>query len=354
MHVGLERFRSAVADRVKAKRLDHSEKRRGYGGQREGGDPHATPRPRLASCLDPEAQRNGERSRSTIERQAGSLYPRPDDSGDEGRPCRSVPCARGVLRVSLQPFFRHLGSKYLSGAYYPPPRFGTIIEPFAGGAGYATRYHRRKVILVERDPEVARVWRYLIGASAREILALPDLPEGGSLDDVRCSDDVRALISRNLNLATGPRKRFTAWRDAAHRNILWGPNLRARLAAQVERIRHWRVIEGDYTKAPDVEATWFVDPPYQKLKARMYAFDADALDFASLGAWCKARRGQVMVCEQAPAAWLPFRAFRETLAAHRGRQKSVWRSAEVIWTHDDEEKTNQVKPEAIERRRAAR
>jgi hypothetical protein len=256
--------------------------------------------------------------------------------------------------MSLNVFFRHLGSKYLTGAHYPPPLHDTIIEPFAGGAGYSVRYHRKRVILVERDPEVARVWRYLIGVSARELLALPDLPKGGTLDDVRCSADARALISRNLNRASGPTKRYSAWLEGNQHN-LWGPTLRARLAAQVEKIRHWRVIEGDYTLAPDIVASWFVDPPYQRMHTRMYAHDADRVDFTALGAWCKARRGQIVVCENERADWLPFRSFGNRMAAVRGGARdNDGFSREVIWTNDETQKEAPEQEQASQRRRAAR
>ncbi|MFL6862652.1 MAG: hypothetical protein ACJ8DZ_06610, partial [Allosphingosinicella sp.] len=58
---------------------------------------------------------------------------------------------------------------------YPAPRYNTIIEPFAGSAGYSLRYHERTVILYEIDPVVVAVWKYLIGVTPREILAIPDL-----------------------------------------------------------------------------------------------------------------------------------------------------------------------------------
>jgi hypothetical protein len=35
-------------------------------------------------------------------------------------------------------------------------------------------------------------------------------------------------------------------------------------AAQVGAIKHWTLIEGSYEAAPDEEATWYIDPPYQR------------------------------------------------------------------------------------------
>jgi hypothetical protein len=230
--------------------------------------------------------------------------------------------------MALNAFFSYFGGKSSLARYYPPPAHDTVIEPFAGAAGYATRYHRKRVILVEKDTRVAALWRYLIRVSARELLALPDLAEGGKVSDLRVSDEARLLIGYNVQFSAsgGPRNSLTTWSKGSA--SMWGPVLRARLAAQVEKIRHWRLIEGDYTCAPDVEATWHIDPPYEKMGA-YYRCGAKSIDFRALGRWCRARKGQVMVCENAGARWLPFRAFKSNAPSSN---KAA--SAEVIWTND--------------------
>lgn len=35
-----------------------------------------------------------------------------------------------------------------------------------------------------------------------------------------------------------------------------------RLVSQVDRIRHWTIIEGSWEQAPDVNAHWHIEPPY--------------------------------------------------------------------------------------------
>lgn len=99
----------------------------------------------------------------------------------------------------------------------------------------------------------------------------------------------------------------------------WGEYARARIAEQVPAIRHWKVIEGDYTAAPDVVATWFIDPPY--VGARHYV--ARVTDYAELGAWCRSRRGLSIVCEQGGADWLPFKRFRKAKSIARGSYREV-------------------------------
>src|SRR6185503_9139699 len=75
--------------------------------------------------------------------------------------------------MKLNRFFSFFGSKWKIGNRYPPPEHDTIIEPFAGSAGYATNYADRKVILFEANPIIYGVWSWLIKATPREILRLP-------------------------------------------------------------------------------------------------------------------------------------------------------------------------------------
>ena len=87
------------------------------------------------------------------------------------------------------------------------------------------------------------------------------------------------------------------------------------------------MFEGSYHEAPDVRATWFVDPPYVGAGTH-YRCSSKAIDFDHLGAWCVDRRGQVLVCENEGATWLPFAPFREIKAC--GGSGRTSRSAEVL------------------------
>ena len=211
----------------------------------------------------------------------------------------------------------------------------TIVEPFAGAAGYSVRHHTRRVLLVERDPLIAATWRYLIRVSPAELLSLPDLEHGQTTDDLALSAEARTLIGWWCNGGSAqPKKSLSKWARMQpgdpgwSSQLLWGPRVRLRLAGQVDEIRHWRISEGDWSTAPDIEATWFIDPPYVEA-GRYYRFGPDRIDFAALADWCRARRGQVVVCENTGATWLPFRPWRRTLASnalHGGKY-----SNEAIW-----------------------
>ena len=166
--------------------------------------------------------------------------------------------------MNMRPFWTYYGGKWRAAPRYPQPVYGTIIEPFAGAAGYSLRYQDRNVVLVEKNPKVAASWRYLLRVQASEVRALPLMQPGQTVDDLSVCDEARWLIGWWLNKgSTSPCKSPSAWMRAGdHKSSFWGEEVRERIASQVDRIRHWRLIEGDYTDAPDVEATWFVDPPY--------------------------------------------------------------------------------------------
>lgn len=109
----------------------------------------------------------------------------------------------------------------------------------------------------------------------------------------------------------------------------WGPGIRERLARQVCNIRHWSVVCGSYADL-DVsrDATWFVDPPYVDA-GRHYRHGSSGVDYGHLADWCRSLPGQVMVCENRGASWLPFEDFA-TIAGTNGSGRSG-RSHEVLW-----------------------
>lgn len=238
--------------------------------------------------------------------------------------------------MTLRPFFTYYGGKYRTTPHYPAPQHRTIVEPFAGSAGYAVRHADREVILVERDAKIAAVWRYLLQASPADVRALPLHGDGWQTTDnlTHLDHGARYLIGLWLNKGTAsPRKSPSRWmRDGLRPNSFWGEVIRERIASQVDAIRHWRLIEGDYSEAPDVEATWYIDPPYA-VAGGHYIAGSSGIDYTALASWSSGRRGQIMVCENAGADWLPFSPFADTKAtAGKGRTGI---SKEVIWTNSD-------------------
>jgi len=231
-----------------------------------------------------------------------------------------------------RPFIHRFGAKFRESGLYPPPRYSTIIEPFAGTAGYSCRYYDRRVILCDLDEKLVGAWRYLLRASASEILRIGDIPEGGTVADLGVCHEAQWLVGYWLERSRPyPAQRPGAFmRYGKDPGSFWGAAARQSIASQVDLIRHWDVRLCSYAEAPTSRggATWFVDPPYDATVGDYYPHGRSGIDFAALADWCRSRPGQTIVCEAPGATWLPFRPMdiRRNL---RGEK-----SLEGIWTSD--------------------
>ena len=223
------------------------------------------------------------------------------------------------MQKGLAPFFNYFGGKNRAASLYPAPLFDTIIEPFAGAAGYSCLHHTKKVVLYDVDPVIAGVWSFLIRATQKEILALPTGIE--HIDDLKACQEARCLVGFwFVRGVTGPRKKPGSWAKASPEQH-WSVRTKNRIAKQLPYIRHWQIKQASYAEIEKPRATWFVDPPYIEA-GKAYKFHS--IDYPALGAWCQTLQGQVMVCEAYGAKWLPFSEFR-TIPG------TLKRSHEVLW-----------------------
>jgi hypothetical protein len=212
----------------------------------------------------------------------------------------------------LKPFWRYYGGKWRAAPHYPKPLHKTIVEPFAGAAGYSLRYYWHNIVLVEKYAVVAEMWRYLIAVKPSEIRRIPEVEH---VDDLPrwVPQPARWLVGFAMNAAvTHPCKSLSAGRKKLRSmgRVFegWSVLMRERVAEQVKHIRHWQIIEGDYNLSPNREATWFVDPPYNNRVGSLYVHSD--IDYTKLADWCVSRQGQLIVCENDGADWLPFDGFR--------------------------------------------
>jgi hypothetical protein len=60
----------------------------------------------------------------------------------------------------------------------------------------------------------------------------------------------------------------------------------------------------------------------------LYPYGKD-LDYEVLASWCKGRKGQIIVCENDTAEWLPFKP----LCTTSGQRKESKLRNEGIWTN---------------------
>lgn len=211
--------------------------------------------------------------------------------------------------------FYYFGRKGRLARKYPKPRFELVIEPFAGSAAYALFWKPERALLIERDERVVALWHRLVGEGVAGLEAASPPVVGERTQDLwhltaMASKD--SLSVREYTVSEWALKSWELARKLAVRNL--------------ETAARFDYIAGDYEEAPNVEATWFIDPPYQQV-ARGYKYNRDSIDYDKLAAFCRSRKGQVIVCEQKGADWLPFR----TLTVQQNVQ-STGRSHEMVWT----------------------
>lgn len=232
--------------------------------------------------------------------------------------------------------FSYYGSKSKIIKYYPEPLCDTIIEPFAGSAQYALRYWQNRVVLIEKDKRICDIWSWLINEATPDfILSLPLFKQG---EKVCHSDSVVQNLMRlechgGSSIPYSTVGKYNNWSEF---------HARERIANNLYKIKHWEIIHGDYTSAPDIRATWFIDPPYYSRAGRNYKYGCMEIDYEMLGQWCRERRGQVIVCENDGASWLPFRYLTKSLGGQRTGKKSKnfhWYFDEGIWTNTNDQHT---------------
>lgn len=79
--------------------------------------------------------------------------------------------------------FSYFGGKSKVVHLYPSPEYGLIIEPFCGSARYSCVHGLDKdVWLNDAYPVIYRIWKWLIQATVKDVMSLPNLTKG---DDVR-------------------------------------------------------------------------------------------------------------------------------------------------------------------------
>jgi site-specific DNA-adenine methylase len=218
--------------------------------------------------------------------------------------------------------FSYYGGKKKIIDAYPSPTYDTIIEPFAGSAIYSlTYFYTKNIVLNDIYPTLFGIWNYLVEASHEQILNLPRLNLGDNLNDFDLTQEERDLMGFWVNRGVPyPHNVYTTW--AFKSNEI--ERRRKDTLFYLNNIRHFVIKNKHYERLANVEATWFIDPPYQTGGEH---YIHNEIDYSHLTNWVKTRKGQVIVCENAGADWLDFKPLVET----RGQKKM---SSELIWTND--------------------
>jgi len=188
--------------------------------------------------------------------------------------------------------------------YYPAPKFDKIIEPFAGTARYALKYFDHDILLVDKYDVIIKIWKWLQQCSPEDIKKLPRFKVGDNINKLSYDCEEARLLTGFLtgfgrqtptNIATirhRDRPKYLNYRINFIANNLW-------------KIKHWKIKLGTYEDIPNQKATWFIDPPYQ-IGGNQYKENNSKINYNYLSEWTKKRKGQIIVCENMNANWLPF------------------------------------------------
>lgn len=220
----------------------------------------------------------------------------------------------------LRPMFSYYGSKWRLSPKYPRFNDEILIEPFAGSACYSLLYWWKKVHLYDLDETIVMLWDYLINVSEDEIMNLPILESGQEIPNYLCIEQKILLGFWAGKALTYPNKTMHKAQDPSFYG-LWSEKIRLRIANQLKNIRHWSVEKKSYHDIENRDALWFVDPPYY-CGGKYYK--KSNIDYKFLSEWCKSRDGNVIVCENSSANWLPFEPFRKNKGMIKNTSEVVW------------------------------
>jgi hypothetical protein len=151
--------------------------------------------------------------------------------------------------------FYYYGRKGRAASTYPAPEYSVVIEPFAGSMAYSLHWQPPSAMGIERDSKVHALWHRLVNMSAEEIETFP-APVLGK----------RAIDPWYLQAVSSKDKLSVRYRTVNEFMIVHFERQRRLALKRLDYARTVLYALGDYRQAPDIEATWFIDPPYQDVK----------------------------------------------------------------------------------------
>jgi 16S rRNA G966 N2-methylase RsmD len=233
--------------------------------------------------------------------------------------------------------FSYYGGKGKMAQHYPAPTHDLIIEPFAGAAAYAWRYHERDVFVNDVDERTFAIWSFLTRDDALDIFEtyVPKVVKKGQKVSEILGDGVNypglvELCRAEANQATQGAKGVHEQITSMCANKCWGVFVK-KMPYIIPRIAHWKIGNVGYEDLPNEKATWFIDPPYANVAGARYR--QNAINYGHLSEWCQGRWGQVIVCENEGADWLPFTPIDHKHLSIRSRYQRA-NAKEVVWLRD--------------------
>lgn len=241
--------------------------------------------------------------------------------------------------MRVGPLFKWFGSKWQSARRYPAPIGDSIVEPYAGSAGYALNYAEKSVMIFDNDPNLLRLWPWLIAeateASVRDIPI--GLPVGTDVRTLGLSDG-QALLLKHWQRTNNVGDCWTTspW---GHLPGQWTANTRARVSEEVGAVKHWVFSPELNPSLP--RSTWFIDPVYLFNYRYRNGADFDHSAVAQL-VGSIAQDSLVIVCEAAEKStgrlpdYLPFVASHQSVTSRRKASQSH-HSREAIFVRGNQD-----------------
>lgn len=210
--------------------------------------------------------------------------------------------------------FYYYGAKNLLSRHYPSPKYNIIVEPFSGSAAYSC-YHlfnnsNLSAIICDKDENVAEAWNFLLKCSENDIINYPTPKIGEYAYDFLIKTCAVSNASSKCNKMKYTKRLDRVFQIQKRRIVKFLP-IRDRI----------KFIHGDFQSLENIEATWFIDPPYQIISKNGSVFqngdgyskkcNSSNIDYNKLSNFCLERNGQLIVCEKEGANWLPFTKFKQ-------------------------------------------
>lgn len=214
--------------------------------------------------------------------------------------------------------FSYYGSKSKIVDYYPAPKYGKIIEPFAGSARYSLKWWDRDITLIDKYPVLIEVWHFLQSCNRRDVLAFLKLDLKYRLSDIVEKGSIEWKFLGFLTQAGQGSPADTRTIMSSFEADL------VRIANDIHKIKDWKILLGDYKDIENQEATWFIDPPYQFGGEHQYIHSNKKIDFKSLAHWIKSLAGHIIVCENTKADWMPFLPMVDMAGTKYTTTEAIW------------------------------
>lgn len=246
--------------------------------------------------------------------------------------------------------FSFYGGKSKLAHLYPAPIYSHVVEPFAGSAAYSWLHRRmpdgrrREVWLNDLDPRTYSIWKFLTSDDAYAIVEayVPQSVEPG----MKVSEIIPPEYPGLVELCRAEANQGTQGAKGVHDQITtmgakcW--KVRRKLLEVIPEVRGWQITNLSYRDLHNVEATWFVDPPYNNPAGRRYR-TAD-IDYEHLGWWVLNRRGLVLVCENDGAGWGDFKPLDHPRVSIRSRYQKA-NAREALWIINNEKAKVSAEPD---------